>query len=251
MIFDLSVRLGLGDATTKLPAISISQNDIDNVGEYAGAYHVLEMGEHYRDYVERNDMPAFPPIKGFPSSIYYEPLHNKQRAQGVTGNIGEAVAGIIARHVLAIPSSGIAHIRLQKPFRRRQCPDFMVRLNGQFPATIGAIRPLPTYTRFPDWWPLESKARVDGNACDDAARDAFRQLAAYWYSISGGPAAQDVGFGFAVTCAYERNRGICLRVFVPTNVPALLTVLRGYRNYDDFVDAMETDDSPVRNLIHG
>lgn len=221
MQFDLTVRIGFGRNSHRLMPLVVAQHDVDLVGAFAGAYHVLEMGKHFRDYVERGDMPSFPPIAGFPAAAHFEPLTNKQRAQGVTGNIGEAVAGIVAQQVLGVPASGVAHIRLQRPFRRRQCPDFMIRTGPTLPSVIVHHLRLPCLTHCPDWWPLESKARVDGNACDQAVSDAFYQLAAYWYTISAGACANDVGFGFVVTCAYDRNRGICLRVFMPNDVAEL------------------------------
>jgi hypothetical protein len=251
MQFDLSVRSGFGPTNQQLAPLVVAQHDIDHVGQFAGAYHVLEMGQHFRDYVEQGNMPPFPAIAGFPTSAYHEPLTNKQRAQGVTGNIGEAIAGIVAARVLQVPASGIAHIRLQSPFRRRRCPDFMIRTGPAFPTEIDGLADRRGVTHCPDWWPLESKARVDGNACEDATSDAFRQLAAYWYTISDGPNARDVGYGFVVTCAYDRNRGVCLRVFMPTNAEALRTYLNGFKSYDKFVDEMEKSDQAVRDLIHG
>lgn len=250
MQFELTARIGFGWNSRVLPPIEIAQHDIDHIAEFAGAYHVLEMGQHYRDYVERGDTPQFPPILGFPVSAYFEPLTNKQRAQGVTGNIGEAVAGIVAHRVLEVPPSGVAHIRLQRPFRRRQCPDFMIRTGPKIPTVLASL-PLPSTIDFPAWWPLESKARVDGNACNQAVSDAFRQLAAYWYTIARGARAEDVGFGFVVTCAYDRNAGICLRVFVPTNVAALQRYLTSFRSYDELVDEVEADNGTLRSLVHG
>ncbi|HEX8916270.1 MAG TPA: hypothetical protein VF796_28225 [Humisphaera sp.] len=251
MQFDLSVRCGFGWLHYPLAPLVVAQHDIDHVGQFAGAYHVLEMGQHFRDYVEQGNMPAFPAIAGFPVTAYHEPLTNKQRAQGVTGNIGEAIAGLVAHRVLEVPSNGIAHIRLQRPFRRRQCPDFMIRTGSAFPTVIANLAAQRGVTYCPSWWPLESKARVDGNACDDAASDAFRQLAAYWYTIAHGPHAGDVGFGFVVTCAYDRNRGVCLRVFMPNNAGALQTHLRSFNSYDTFVDAMAVSDQSVRSLVYG
>lgn len=251
MQFDLTVRMGFGLTSHALQPLPIAQHEVDHVAQFAGSYHVLEMGQHFRDYVERGSMPPFPPITGFPVSAHYEALTNKQRAQGVTGNIGEAIAGLVTQRVLQVPADGVAHIRLQRPFRRRQCPDFMVRVGPAFPSAISGFAPLPSLSYCPEWWPLESKARVDGNACDQAASDAFRQLAAYWYTIAAGPRAADVGYGFVVTCAYDRNQGICLRVFVPNDVAALQRYLVGFPTYDDFVDAVEASDQTMRSLVYG
>ncbi|WP_373653486.1 hypothetical protein [Schlesneria sp. DSM 10557] len=251
MNFELTMRVGFRGISHKLRPLSIAQHDIDHVGQFAGAYHVLEMGQHFRDYVEQGNMPAFPPIPGFPVTAYHEPLTNKQRAQGVTGNIGEAIAGIVSERVLKVPAQGIAHIRLQRPFQRRQCPDFMVRTGGGFPDVIAPLASQYGVTHCPTWWPLESKARVDGNGCKSATSDAFHQLAAYWFTIASGAHASDVGFGFVVTCAYDRNRGVCIRVFMPKNVTALQTHLRGFSSYESFVDAIKADDKPVKDLMYG
>lgn len=251
MQFGLIARIGFGAVTRNLPPLVVAQTDIDHVAQYAGAYHVLEMGQHFRDYVEQGNMPLFAAVNGFPGNAYFEPLTNKQRAQGVTGNIGEGIAGIVAERVLGIQPDGIAHIRLQRPFRKRQCPDFMIRMGGTFSAAIAGLGPLiPSYS-CPEWWPLESKARVDGNACDAAVNDAFRQLAAYWYTIVRGARAADVGYGIVVTCAYDRNRGVGIRIFAPNNLLALQTHLQAFPNYDAFVAGYDAHFGTLRGLVHG
>lgn len=249
MQFDIDVRIGFG-VSHPLGTLRVEEHDIDHVGQFAGAYHVLEMGQHFRDYVVRGSMPLFADIPGFPRTAHYEPLTNKQRAQGVTGNIGEAIAGLLVQRVLQVRSTGIAHIRLQRPFRRRQCPDFMIRLRSTFPAVIAHIPPLPSISHFPEWWPLESKARVDGNGCESAAADAFRQLAAYWYTIAFGLHSGDVGYGLISTCAYDRNQGIRLWMFVPRRVQDVVDYLRSFRSYDDFIESIEDDDGGLRRLMH-
>lgn len=41
-----------------LPMLALSPNDLDDVTDYAGSYHVLEMGEHYVDYIVTPRQPV-------------------------------------------------------------------------------------------------------------------------------------------------------------------------------------------------
>lgn len=51
--FDLSIHVGLDDPGRCLGTFPIPAAGMDNVGSFAGSYHVLEMGRHYGDYMVR------------------------------------------------------------------------------------------------------------------------------------------------------------------------------------------------------
>jgi hypothetical protein len=96
---NFSQRIYLGLEEQEWPAslpknLPVSEVDIETAGDYAGSSHVLEMGKHFEDYARYNwEGPSFKAVVGFPTGPTIRQLDMKARSAGVTGNIGETVAG--------------------------------------------------------------------------------------------------------------------------------------------------------------
>src|SRR5262245_25043820 len=93
----LTVQLGLHGPQQFVGLIQLNAGSIGGSAAWAGSYHILEMARHYDEYVVTGMLPSLPVIPGFPVTHPYRRLASKIRAAGVTGNIGESVAAIVAR----------------------------------------------------------------------------------------------------------------------------------------------------------
>jgi hypothetical protein len=95
----------------------------------------------------------------------------------------------------------------------------------------------------PEWWPMESKARIAGGL--SSAQDALKQLAAYWYHnrYSDPDAA---GYGIVVATCFKRPRSVSILLFAPEDQDALLKHLRGFVTYEDYRKALDADANAAR-----
>src|SRR5690242_11494836 len=99
------VCLGLNRRTRlSVGGILIDSLRVNSISRLAGSYHILEMGRHFEEYtVNSGNMPPLVPwyyFQQMPSSTIYAPLDEKQRAAGVTANIGEAIGALAARKIM-------------------------------------------------------------------------------------------------------------------------------------------------------
>lgn len=179
------------------------------------------MRRHYEEYVEREDFTyRLQPVAGvpnFPEMAAYTWLDLKQRASGVTANIGEAIGALLARAHLNCDRLGdVVHLTTKSEYSKWKSPDYVVRLGqAALPSLIEDLGATPAGVTTPPWWPMESKAR-NKTADIAAVRQAFVQLAAYWWEA----AAADQGYGLVVNCLYkplrnQPNRRLDVHVFVP------------------------------------
>ena len=210
--------------------LRIRSSRIDTASGYAGSCHVLEMGQHYSEYVRyKGQFPVFPHVLGFPPRPYLEPLDTKSRASNITGNIGEIIAGIVAQRTLRFSSRGIAHLKAKS---NTQTPDYLLKRTVGFASLLSEIEPSLSAGDLPNWWPMESKARGNGGLIA-GVKEALRQLAAYWYHIRNSE-PQDVGYGIVVGADFRRPRRVCIHVFIPSRQLSLLTHLRSFGSYEDY-----------------
>src|SRR5437588_3068126 len=216
--------------------LRIESLQVDTTAGYAGSCHVLEMGRHFSEYVrDRGRYPAFRSVPGFPAGNYLRQLDTKSRASNVTGNIGEIVAGIVARRTLKIDIGGIAHLKANT---FSQTPDYLLSPTTAFEQVLVDIEPTLASMTFPDWWPMEAKARAGGR-WRDVVLEALRQLTAYWY-FNCYTAPERVGYGVVVATEFERPRRVRVLVFVPSDQAGLVTYLTSfslYKNYQDDFDS--------------
>ncbi len=149
--FAVYLRTGLNGVEVPLGNLELTNSGISNISELAGSYHILEMGQHFFEYsVSPGPFPPFPRSL-IPSTYPFLALANKQRAAGVTGNIGEGIGGVVARHVFGMPPGTFPHIKL-KGRGRRQTPDFMFNLgpylsNEHFASQVVSFFLAPTCIR--------------------------------------------------------------------------------------------------------
>lgn len=212
--------------------LRIESLQVDTTAGYAGSCHVLEMGRHYSEYVRyRGRFPAFRSVPGFPAGNYLRQLDTKSRASNITGNIGEIIAGIVARRTLKIDPGGIAHLKTNI---FSKTPDYLLNPTTDFEQILADIEPSLAAVTLPDWWPLESKARAGGR-WRDVLMEALRQLAAYWY-YHRHTAPQRVGYGVVVATEFGRPRRVRVFIFAPSNQAALVAYLNTFVEYKDYKD---------------
>lgn len=110
MLFDQELFIGYKPSSTSLLPIFIDSKQVALIGNYAGSYHIAEMGNQFVEYLQHDS--SFPILWGlptFPSWAPYNRLNRKTRASVVTGNIGESIAGQIAVGTLTASQRLIGH----------------------------------------------------------------------------------------------------------------------------------------------
>ena len=116
---NFQIQLILGRDFTNavlLPPKTIRANSFGSyTASYAGSYHIRDMGGHFQDYVVRPVAGRLVGARfhpGFPSNMSFQALDTKTRSPGVTGNIGEAICGILALGRLGLQRKDVVHIKL-------------------------------------------------------------------------------------------------------------------------------------------
>jgi len=224
MYVDVHIQTGIQGPRSLLGVTWLDSASVGAVSAWAGSYHVLAMGRHYDDYVITSRILGLPAIPGMPPAHPYERLAGKIRDAGVTGNIGEAIAALVARRFFGVAITDIAHVRPRRPFRRRKAPDYLMRLGHLMPGVFAPVIPIGPSFAWPNWWPVESKARSAPSGCVTARREALRQLTAYW-SILVASQPQVVGFGVIVTLTYRPPREVRASVILPSSQGNLVSEL--------------------------
>lgn len=233
--FPVYMQLGIKGKRALLPSIWLDPETVGAASSWSGSYHVLGMGRHFDDYVVTRRTLDLPKIPNFPNSHPYLQLVGKIRATGVTGNIGECIAAIVAKRFLSARTRDIAHVDPGKPFRPTRSPDYLLRVGGWFQVWLPAL-PSGVILNFPDWLPAESKARTSPSASREARKSAISQLAHYWKRV---PTA--AGFGLVVTLTYQSDIGVTITVVVPSDRSGLLKAL----------SAPDPNFEGVRGFLHG
>jgi len=209
------IRLGLNGADTQLGRIRLNRRLIDTASQHFGAYHILEMGRHFDDY-----LIAWPPPQ---LQMYYGPhlalrRTGKQRAPVITGNIGETVAGQVFRRKIGVPISRLRHIY---PTSRFRTPDYLLDCRVAIPPRIIACLNNPANAPFTRW-PVESKAAATAGRITQSVRSALQQVASYWFNHRVTNAAV-MGYGIIVTFQYQgQSPEVVVRIFEPSHQAILL-----------------------------
>lgn len=248
MLVPCCVRFGFNGPEHRVGQIRVNDRVIGLEAGFCGSYHILEMRQHYRQYIATNTLLAFPPCVGLPLAHPYVELGHKVRATGVFGNIGETVTGLVGRRIFGGSRNEIIHIR---PKRKLRSPDFMMRIGPQPRALLQPIWPVQPAPPVPAWWPVEAKARASLNAVQTAIEsEAFLQLAAFWHATHVAY-PNDVGYGIAVGFAYEVNVRVEIVIFTPLNSQGLLAHMQSLA-YADFLLGLENgSDIQTRGYING
>ena len=204
MWVNMNVQIGLNGLENAIGATWVSPSVLGNISGWAGSFHILSMGRHFIDYVisPRNFVFQNRYLNNsiLPNSIYL--LNHKQRASNVTGNIGECVAALFAREFMELGISDIAHIGVRQGFRKRKCPDYLLKINQQALTIFNVNSHLRV--PWPQLWPAESKARAEKTSANSSKKKSFEQLISYWFEIAHqSPSSNDLGYGFIFTFCTE------------------------------------------------
>jgi hypothetical protein len=239
---NFSQKLYLGFERQTWPAsvaqkLPVSSLEIETAGEYAGSSYVLEMGKHYDEYVKYDwEAPKFKKIGGFPTGPSLGQLNMKARSAGITGNIGETVAGIVAFQTLQCDSKDIAHLVVQS---KQKTPDFLIRCSVGLRSILLGLKPSLASQHLPSWWPLESKIRSAG-INDNIVKEGLWQLAALWYRMKD-DAPADIGYGIVVGVGLQKPRQIRIHVFLPESDAKQQALLNHLKSFDEPSGFVESD----------
>jgi hypothetical protein len=217
-----------------------------------GSTFILKMDLHFDRYVVSNSIPNFQAVPAiYTSAAIAATITRKGRAQSVSGNIGESIAGLVARRKLgARLLNDVLPVLVPA---KKKAPDFVMKLRPMFPASFETattmVNPAIGFAR----WPVESKAVSTNGQAGAALRKALRQLGTYWYERY--PHEPSVcGYGIAVCFIYRGNpsRVIKVHVFTPTNQPALQAAIQAHRNANTkaaYLDQLEDQNSVLRGHL--
>lgn len=226
MDFRLTLCLGFATLGVNQGQFKVTARRINSISRLAGSYHVLEMGRHFDDYVENDHRPLLitaPYLAQFPALLAHQPLDIKMRSSGVTANIGEAIGALVARNSFDLSLREVVHLTTRSSHRGYKSPDYLFDFANGLPTWFNSEPRLAAISNIPRWWPVESKARA--GSPNQAIRDAFEQLCAYWWSAAMSGVLP--GFGIVINTLYARNPAeIRVHVFVPTNVVKFRELLR-------------------------
>lgn len=214
--------------------ITIPPDQIEIATDYAGSCHVLEMGQHYVEYLGyKSGFPLFPPISGYPDWAPHQ-LDTKSRASNITGNIGETVTGIVVLRTLKFDSKRVAPLKVQPGVKT---PDYLIARRPKFIQILRDIDSSLKHLRMPVWWPVESKTRSDGFSVSDV-KVGLKQLATYWYGVKG-KYPIGVGYGIVVGVDLKNPRRVCVHVFVPKSQSGLIAYLNTFSDGPKYYEALE------------
>jgi hypothetical protein len=237
----------LKGAVSPVGSLLVTERGIDIASTFCGSYHILDMGRHFRDYFVSNTLLSFPPCAGLPLAHPYAELGHKSKATSVTGNTGEAVAGMVGRRLLDLNTNEIVHIKARG---KMKSPDCMFRAGHRLPGVLAAGFPTSYGHPLPAWWPVEAKARGSPRETLRAIeKEAYVQLAAFWHAIRT-TCPQDVGFGLAVGLACEKRMMLEIVVFFPKDQVRLRTHLQS-RTPAKYLAAIESGkDTITRGCLY-
>ena len=148
--------------------------------------------------------------------------------KGVTGNIGEAICGILALGPLGLSRKDVVHIKATK---RNRAPDYVFRFPTMPPifltSALSQVIPNRVWLNAPIWWPVEAKATK--TAHHKTPFDiAFIQLLTYWRQCANHPSTRGaVGFGLIFITGYDIvDPKVCIHLLVARRRTALTNELR-------------------------
>ena len=229
-------------------AIRLKPTDMGTASEAFGSTFILRMGLHYDRYVLGGPPPNYQAVPAlYTAAAIAGQSVGKARASSVTGNIGESIAGLVARRKLG--SRPLDDVLPVVASSRAKSPDFVMKLRPMFPASFGQAVGANLTVAFRRW-PVESKAvETDGKA-GAAVRKALLQLGTYWYERY--PFEPSVcGYGIVVCFTYRGDpRKITVHVFTPSNQAALQAAIAQYRQATDR-DGYLTQLSAPNSILRG
>lgn len=224
---------GMNGPEVPIGTMLVKPSEVGAASSLYGSTYILRMGLHFDRYVVSHSIPGFQAVPAiYTSAAIAARLTGKGRAQSVSGNIGESIAGLVARRKLGARMQDDVWPVLVP--NKKKAPDFVIKLRPMFPAAFETattmVGPAINFSR----WPVESKAVSTNGQATEARKKALRQLGTYWYERF--PFEPDVcGYGIVVCFIYRGTpaaptRVIKVHVFTPTNQAALRTAIQAHRN---------------------
>ncbi|MBL9090908.1 MAG: hypothetical protein JNL96_06765 [Planctomycetaceae bacterium] len=161
MDVDVTVQRGMTGGAVPVGRIRLERHGIDAATRHFGAYHILEMGRHFRDYVLHWPTPW---LQMFTPHLVLQST-GKQRAPVVTGNIGETIAGEVFRRRLGTSITKLRHIWPTTSFKS---PDYLLDCRNGVPAAFSSVLVNAAAAPTSRYWPIESKAAKSSTLADRA-----------------------------------------------------------------------------------
>lgn len=244
MRFQQTAKLAFSSDIELPNDLYINENHIDVTTDYAGSYHIFEMGRHYVEYCnDDTTFPSFSVLPSFPPSTIFQQLNKKTRAGGVTGNIGEIVSGIVAKRTLGFKTKDIAHLKV---LGNSRTPDYLLcktQAFCNFLKSVG-IATQAQCNQFPRFWLMESKAKTSGSI-NSNIKDAFRQIATCWFRMIG-TYEKGIGYGIAIGTTLHRS-SVTIHIFIPKNQNGFVTFLKSFPDKETF--SKELKGKKIDNIL--
>lgn len=169
MNIDVIVVSGMNRKEHHIGTMRVNPNEVETACGLFGSTYILKMGLHFDRYVVSNSIPNFQAVPAiYTSAAIAATITRKGRAQSVSGNIGESIAGLVARRKLgARMLNDVLPVLVPA---KKQAPDFVMKLRPMFPASFETattmVNPAIGFAR----WPVESKAVSSNGQAGAASR---------------------------------------------------------------------------------
>lgn len=248
---DVVIREGMTAADAPFGQIRLAKSAISTNSQHFGSNHILEMGEHFDQYVVGWLPTQIFRFAGIATMHRFPAMAGKQRATSVLGNIGEVVAGITIRRKLQVPVPLVCHLF---PANGQKTPDFLLDCIVNAPAIL--THRMPGGLAVPaSLLPVEAKAGKTNGSVNSSETNAMKQLASFW--LHRLPIDANVaGFGIIISFNYGKDRLIRISLIAPNNPAAFQVVVANARlnanTRSAFINAFANPHSAERGLIqHG
>ncbi|MDP2797110.1 MAG: hypothetical protein Q8N94_06345 [Methanoregula sp.] len=213
---------------SSLPSLEdATAESVGTLSEWAGSYHILAMGRHFRSYVIDNEEIPLLGNNSFPYIDRYTSLSKKTPASTVTGNIGQTLTAFYARQFFEAGIRDIVILEQKKQFEVRKTPDFLIQIKS-FNEKFHLDPFLGTLEQVPSWWPVECKARKEGDSnINEAKKEAFLQLLSFWGVIQKNHPLY-VGYGIIAIFINSITPTLHLIILIPKDVERFSQKIRDY-----------------------
>jgi len=214
---------------SSLPSLKdVTAESVGTISEWAGSYHILAMGRHFRSYVIDNEEIPLPGNNRFPYLDRYTSLNQKTLASTVTGNIGQTLTALYARQFFKAGVRDIVILEQKKQFVVRKTPDFLIQIRS-FNEKFHSDPFLGRLESVPSWWPVECKARKEGESnIIEAKKEAFLQLLSFWGEIQKTHPLY-VGYGIITIFINSKTPLLHLVFIIPKDVEKFSQKIRDYQ----------------------
>jgi len=224
----VSIQLGLAGKTNKYNALQTALPGIEASSLEFGSFHILNMTDHYLDYVHTPHTMLFTSgghiVLNKDWSI--QKLNGKTSSADVSGNIGEIIGATAIKSLLNLAAGDITHI---KQVTKVQCPDFLLKVTDLTQTPLWKFinhRISSTDASMLKFAAMEAKARrvKSTENLNAALADGFMQVAKFWTEL---PLSLENQRGFGFVCRlkilrqfedidpHDQSSELTVNVFLP------------------------------------